>query len=304
MLGEVFYWLFNMSIVTVLTGLPVLLIRQIKRIPKRVTVFLWAIPFLRMVVPFGLGSPYSLLSPLSGITAKTVVVHQFAEGLPVTAMNYTMGAKSYFPITYRTEMLEQVFSVASVLWVIVAVAVMLMLAVTYGFTIYEVQDATHLQGRVFLSEKVLSPAVYGILKPKIILPASYENRDTELIVLHETTHIRRLDNLWRMLGFAAVAVHWFNPVCWLFLKCFLSDLELACDERVVAKIGAQQAKKYASVLLDCKQGTTVFASAFGGAKIRTRIENILSFKKMTRFSAVVSVILLSVIFYVLLTNAE
>ena len=40
MLGEVFYWLFNMSIVTVLTGLPVLLIRQIKRIPKRVTVFL------------------------------------------------------------------------------------------------------------------------------------------------------------------------------------------------------------------------------------------------------------------------
>ena len=181
---------------------------------------------------------------------------------------------------------------------------MLMLGVTYCFTIYEVQDATPRQGRVYLSDKVLSPAVYGILKPKIILPASYENRDTELIVLHETTHIRSLDNLWRMLGFAAVAVHWFNPVCWLFLKCFLSDLELACDERVVAKIGAQQAKKYASVLLDCKQGTTVFASAFGGAKIRTRIENFLSFKKMTGFSAVVSVILLSVIFYVLLTNAE
>ena len=132
----------------------------------------------------------------------------------------------------------------------------------------------------------------------------YSEEAIRFILRHELTHYKRRDTFYKAFMLLVNSVHWFNPVCWLFLKCFLSDLELACDERVVAKIGAQQAKKYASVLLDCKQGTTVFASAFGGAKIRTRIENILSFKKMTRFSAVVSVILLSVIFYVLLTNAE
>jgi len=112
-----------------------------------------------------------------------------------------------------------------------------------------------------------------------------------------------LDNLWRMLAFILVAVHWFNPLCWLFLKGFLADLELSCDERVLATLGADRAKEYASSLLESKQGTTVFASAFGGAKIRTRIENILSFKKMTWFSLMVFVSLIGVIFYVLLTNA-
>lgn len=49
---------------------------------------------------------------------------------------------------------------------------------------------------------------------------------------------------------------------------------------------------------------TIFASAFGGAKIRTRIENILSFKKITRVALLGSILLITAIFYVLLTNAD
>ena len=60
---------------------------------------------------------------------------------------------------------------------------------------------------------------------------------------------------------------------------------------------------YAGALLDSRQGTTVFASAFGGAKMRTRIENILSFKSLSWLSLVVFAVLLVAIFYVLLTNA-
>lgn len=122
-------------------------------------------------------------------------------------------------------------------------------------------------------------------------------------MLHEKTHIRSLDNLWRIIAFAVVAVNWFNPLCWLFLKGFLTDLELSCDERVLTKLGVNRAKEYALSLLDSKQGATVFTSAFGGAKIRTRIENILSFKKLTCLSLIVFAALIAVIFYVLLTNA-
>ena len=109
--------------------------------------------------------------------------------------------------------------------------------------------------------------------------------------------------MWRIIAFVIVAVHWFNPFCWLFLKGFLADIELSCDERVIVKIGDARAKDYASSLLESRQGTTIVASGFGGAKIRTRIENILSFKKLTWFSSTVFVVLLGVIFYVLLTNA-
>lgn len=303
MLQEVFYWIFNMSITAAITGALIMLVRLVKKIPRRLTVFLWIIPFLRMTFPFGLNSPYGLMSLISKITTKTIVVYQPTNDIAFSMMNSIMAADTYFPITYKVNILEDIFRVASVVWIIVSLAILLMLAVTYFTTIYEIKDSTHLKDNIYLSEKIVSPAVYGITKPKIILPASYKDRDIELIVLHEKTHIRSFDNLWRIITFVIVAVHWFNPLSWLFLKAFLADLELSCDERVLAKIGYDRAKDYASSLLKSRQGATVFASAFGGAKIRTRIENILSFRKLTWLSLTTFVALIGTIFYVLLTNA-
>lgn len=303
MLQEVFYWIFNMSITAAITGAIIMLIRLVKKIPRKLTVFLWAIPFLRMIVPFGLNSTYSLMSLLSKITTKTIVVFRPADDVAFSMMNSVMAADTYFPITYKVNILENIFSGASVIWLIVSLAILLMLVVTYFTTIYEIKDSTHLRDNIYLSEKIISPAVYGIARPKIILPVSYKDRDIDLVILHEKTHIRSFDNLWRIIAFTIVAVHWFNPFCWLFLKGFLTDLELSCDERVLTKLGGDRAKEYALSLLESRQGATIFASAFGGAKIRTRIENILSFKKLTWLSLTVFVALIGVIFYVLLTNA-
>ncbi len=303
MLQEIFYWIFNMSITAAITGLLIMLLRLVKKIPRRLTVFLWVIPFLRMTLPLGLNSPYSLMSLLSKITTKTIVVYQPADGVAFSMMNSVMAANTYFPITYKVNILENIFSVASVIWIIVSLAILLMLAVIYFTTIYEIKDSTHLRNNIYLSERIISPAVYGIVKPKIILPVSYKERDIDLVILHEKTHIRSGDNLWRIIAFVIVAVHWFNPLCWLFLKKFLIDLELSCDERVLTKLGNDRAKEYALSLLESKQGATVFVSAFGGAKIRTRIENIMSFKKLTWFSLTVFAVLIGIIFYVLLTNA-
>ena len=303
MLQEMFYWIFNMSITAAITGVIIKLISLIKKIPRRVTVFLWLIPFLRMAVPFGLNSPYGLMSLISKLTTKTIVVYQPTENIAFSMTNSLMAANTYFPITYKVDMLEDIFRVASVVWIIVSIAILLMLIVTYFATIYEIKDSVHLKDNIYLSEKIVSPAVYGIIKPKIILPATYKDRDIELIVIHEKTHISSFDNLWRIIALIIVSVHWFNPFSWLFLKGFLADLELSCDERVIAKIGKDRAKDYATSLLECKQGETVFTSSFGGAKIRTRIENILSFKKLSRLSLIVFIALISAIFYVLLTNA-
>lgn len=303
MLQEVFYWIFNMSITAAITGVLIMLVRRIKKIPRRLTVFLWVIPFLRMMFPFGLNSPYSLMSLLSIITTKTIVIYQPTDDVAFSMMNSVMAADTYFPITYKVNVLERVFGVASVVWIIVFLAIVFMMVGIYFTTIHEMKDAMHLRKNIYLSEKVITPAVYGVLKPKIVLPTSYKNKDIDLIILHEEMHIRRADNLWRIIAFVIVAFHWFNPLSGLFLKGFLTDLELSCDERVLARLGDDRAKEYALSLLESKQGATVFASAFGGAKIRTRIENILSFKKLTWLSLTVFVALIVIVFYVLLTNA-
>lgn len=302
MLQEVFYWTFNMSITAAITGVFVMLIRLVKKIPRRLVVFLWGIPFLRMMVPFGVNSPYSLMSILCKITTKSITVYQPFGDVSFSMMNSVMAADTYFPITYKVDVLEDIFVVASVIWIIVALAIILLLCVIYSTTVREMNNSIHLRDEIYFSEKIMSPAVYGIIKPKIILPASYKNRDTEFVVLHENMHIKSFDNLWRMIAFVIVAVHWFNPFCWWFLKEFLADIELSCDERVLIKVGPNRAKEYALSLLESKQGATIFASAFGGAKIRVRIENILSFEKMTRFSFVTFVTLIGIVFFVLLTN--
>lgn len=303
MLQDIFYWVFNMSIASVITGVIVMLIRHIKKIPRRLTVFLWAVPFLRMAVPIGLSSPYSLMSLISKFTTKTVVVYQPAKEVDVSMTNYTMAADTYFPVTFKENLLDDIFNIASVIWIIVFLTILIILAVVYCKTIKEMKGAKHMYDNIYLSDSVTSPGVYGIIKPKIILPTSYKEKDIDLILLHEKVHIRRCDNLWRVLALLVVSAHWFNPLCWIFLKSFLTDIELSCDECVLVKLGGSRAKEYANSLLESKESNNVFASAFGGSKIKTRIENILSFKRITGVSLLIFLMLMTAISYVLLTNA-
>ncbi len=303
MLGEICYWIFNMSITASLMGLIVLLIRKIRIIPHRVSVFLWFIPFFRMCIPVGLNSPYSLMSLISRLTTRTVTVYQPTDDIAFSYTNSIMAAESYSPVTYKVNILEKIFNVAGMVWIIVALALIIALTVIYVTTKKEISDSKLLRDNIRLSAKVDSPAVYGIFRPKIILPQDYSYRDLTYIIRHEKTHIRRLDNLWRILGFLAAAVHWFNPLSWVFLKVFLEDLELACDEMAVSGLDAEERKDYARTLLSCTGSKSLLVSAFGGAKVRTRIENVLSYKRMTVLSAAGFAVLVIFIIYTLLTNA-
>ena len=302
MLGEIFYWIFNMSIAAAICGLPVLLIRMIKKIPRRVTVWLWLIPFIRMFLPVGIAGKYGLMSFISQFTTKTVTVYD-GEFYYLTAMNHMMAADSYEPLTYKTDLLADLFGVASWIWLVVGLALMIAFFIIYAVTLGELSDARRLEGNVYISEKVTSPALYGVLKPRIILPAKYRENELKYILMHERTHARHGDNLLRLLALVTVCVHWFNPLAWLFLKLLFADLELACDEAVLRKCNPEQRKEYAHTLLSAVERTSVFASSFGGAKIRLRVENILSYKKLSALSAAGMIALLIAIAYILLTNA-
>ena len=195
------------------------------------------------------------------------------------------------------------FNVTGFIWIVGALALIIALTILYISTKRAVADADRIESNIFLSGKVDSPAVYGIFRPMIVIPESYKEKELEYIIRHEKTHIKRLDNLWRIIGFVTASIHWFNPLSWVFLKAFLTDLELACDEMAVAGYEKEERKEYAITLLECSQSKSMLVSAFGGAKVRTRIENVLSYKKMTAFSAIGFTLLILVIFFTLITNA-
>ena len=303
MLGEIFYWIFNMSIAATICMVPVLLIRLIKKIPRRIFIWLWLVPFIRMCIPVGISSKYSIMALLSKFTTKTVTLIEIGNDSALTMMNHVMGANSYFPITYKVNLLEDLFNTASVAWLVVSLAAILTLAIIYFVTLGEMKDAQKLKENIYLSDKIKTPAVYGIIKSKIILPIEYQKRELNYILMHEKTHIKRNDNFIRLFAFVIVCFHWFNPFAWLMLKLLYSDIELACDESVLSKCDETERKEYAYTLLSTAEKTNVFAASFGGSKIRTRIENILSYSKISIFSIVSFAALVIAICYVLLTNA-
>ena len=314
MVSEVFYWVFNMSITAAVTGSVVILLRLIKRIPRRVICVLWAIPYLRMILPFGINTPFSFMGLLDGMAlrAKTVIVPGtellnsktvFVPGTAALSTKNSVGAaESYFPIVYKTNALKDVFTVSAFIWLVAVLACFIAAAAVYAATVREIKGAEPSDG-VYFSGRVSVPAVYGVFRPRIVLPSFLKGKDNELIILHERTHVKRGDNVWRLLALAVTVVHWFNPLSWIFLKLFLSDLEGACDESVLKVCGEERAKEYALALVGFEEDKNLFASALTGSHVRIRIKNILSYKKMTFLSALGFAALVAAIAVALLTNS-
>lgn len=303
MLAEVFYWIVNMSILAGFTGLIVAMLRKIPRIPRFAVYLLWLLPLIRFWIPFGPVSQWSLLGLISRFTTRTVMIWN-EPGVPEFSMsNSIQAADSYFPIVYKSDTLEDVFAVGSVIWVVIAAAAILTSIFLYAVTKRELRDARHLRGNIWQSGKITAPAVYGIFRAKIIIPDFVTEQDLPYILAHEKVHIRRRDNLWRVIAIITACVHWFNPLSWIFLKWFFTDMELACDSKALRVLGEDRAKAYASALLACAAGKSVFASAFGGARTRVRIENILSYKKLTVLSTLAFGALIAAVAFVLITNA-
>lgn len=288
-----------MSIVASLSGTIILLLRCIKRIPRRAICILWAVPLIRMIIPVGLSGKYSLMSFISQFTTRTVTVYEKSP-VGVTMTNCIMAAEDYFPITYKVNIIKDVMQIGFFVWVIVALALMIALTLIYFSTKKELGYAENIGDNVFVSDKVTTPAVYGIINPKII----FLTTDTDkYVLLHERTHIKRHDNLLRIIAITAACIHWFNPLVWLMLKLYINDSELACDEAVLSSLPRAEHKEYALTLLRYTESKTVYASPFGGGGVKTRIERILSYKKLSLLSALSFIILIAFIAYFLLTNS-
>jgi len=305
-LGDIFYWLFNMSIVASLSGAVILLLRRVRRIPRRLIALLWAIPCIRMWVPFGIGGRYGLMSLLNSFRYRSRTVYIFRSGdRAVVTMSNCAGATDdgIVPLTYREDLLRDLFRVAGIVWAAVFGLLLLLIVILYFSALRDLRGAAHLRENLYLSDRVTSPAVYGIFRPKIVLPASTPEADYPMILAHETAHIRRGDNLFRLIAFLSVALHWFNPLAWVFLRCYLSDAEEACDERVLSKLDEEGRRDYARCLLNQAERRAAFPAAFGGAKLRDRVKRIVSYENLTFFSILGCVLLAAALTYFLLTNA-
>ncbi|MDF2588395.1 MAG: antirepressor regulating drug resistance protein [Anaerocolumna sp.] len=302
-MSEIFYWILNMSITGTLLGILLYLLRYIKKIPRFSIYALWSIVLIRLSIPFAISSKYSFMNLLTNKMVKSVSVPDLNSWL-ITS-NYIQVADSYNPIQYKNIFWLRFIHISSIIWLIIAIALLMIVTTIYILNIVEMKDSTYLYENIYENKKVSIPMVFGIINPRIILPSNINPESLRFIIAHEKIHIKRHDNIFRMVAIFIACIHWFNPFIWFFLRVFLNDLEIACDAGVIKNLKDEDRSLYALSLLKYNQKEpSKFISTFGGSKMKKRIMNIITYKKLTILSTICFILLFGGITVIALTNAS
>ena len=309
-MSELFLKIVNMSISASWVVIAVLTLRFcLKKAPKWVNVLLWGIVAARMVFPFSIESVLSLI-PSAETISPTVMMEQTPSvqtGVP--ALNHVINpviSSSFTPAPGASANPLQIWiPVLTGIWLFGIAALFLYSAVSYWRLHRKVCEAVILRCNIYQSENVCSPFVLGIIRPKIYLPYHMDSREMDHVIAHEQTHIRRKDHWWKPLGFLLLTIHWFNPLMWLSYVLLCRDIELACDEKVIGKMGNAQRADYTQALVACSVDRRLIAAcplAFGEIGVKERVKSVMNYKKPAFWIVLASVIVCAVIAVCFLTN--
>lgn len=142
-----------------------------------------------------------------------------------------------------------------------------------------------------LSDQISTPFVMGLLRPRIYLPSGLDTVSQTMVLAHERCHIRRGDPWMKLLLLTAVCVHWFNPAVWIGYWAAVQDMELACDEAALRKLGSEHRSDYAQSLLRLTVGRKLYERSmicFGTGAVKQRIMRALDGKERSPVRAVAS----------------
>ncbi len=343
MLSAIFEQMFAMSISATIVILLVLFIRKLLgKSPKIFSYILWSVVLIRLLIPVNIESKLSIVPDTSKIevnafigskieTSKSNVNNTyindeiitettFDNNAQINNKNTNHKAENYWDssvteqtnevsnsLTENENIWDRVTKVFSFIWGIGVVLLtsksiidLLKLKRTLG-------TAVLYKDNIYISEKIATAFVLGIIKPKIYIPEDLDKNAIEYIVKHEEIHIKRQDTLFRFLGFIAVIIHWFNPLVWLAYSKSCTDMEMSCDERVLKELGKDIKQDYSSSLLALATKGSKFKPiplAFAENNTKSRIRNVLNYRKPKEWLVLISVLIVVMSFATLLTSAK
>ena len=109
--------------------------------------------------------------------------------------------------------------------------------------------------RLLASPDVTGAMAAGFLRPVLLVPEGAQpGADGAYLLAHELVHLRRHDLARKALFSLVLALHWYNPAAWLLAKRAGRDMEAACDEAVLAALGAEHRAAYCDALLHAELG--------------------------------------------------
>ena len=258
--SQLFGWFGQLSIE--LAALAVLVLVASRLLPIKSPALrhlLWAVVLLKPLVSVAISSPYTLFTPFVPLvepSQNTLAFSPVEHPTMQVAASPTI-ATSSVPLTTA--------GWGAILWIAGAVLLIGRILIGYGIvwclrSQAQVQrdgplcDALQQARRtlncyskveVAISPSISSPMALGILRPIIVFPADLVEKlrtnELTLILMHELAHVRRWDNLTRLLHRLVSAVLFFHPAVWLCGRMLRREAEQACDDLVVCATGRSEA---------------------------------------------------------------
>ena len=310
-MASLFLTILNMSMVASWVILAVILLRLLlRRAPKWMTCALWTIVALRLICPFSIESMFSLI-PSAEIVSPAEL--QFSEspaidtGIP--AINNTLNPIIQDSLAAAPEasvnQVQILIFAGHVIWLVGLTVMLGYAAVSFLRVRRMLAEAVASQENVYLCDAVNSPFIFGLLHPGIYLPSNIDEAQLDYVLAHERSHLKRLDHVWKTLGYFLLAVYWFNPLVWIAYFLLCKDIELACDERVIQDLDMDERKAYSKALVafSMKRRMITFCPiAFGEVSIKERVKTVLNYKKPAFGLVVTTVIVCMIAAAVFLTN--
>lgn len=310
-MAAVFLKLLNLSISASWLVLAVLVLRLVsKRSPKWMNVLLWGIVALRLVLPFSIESALSLIpsaETVSPVAVQSAPAPTITSGVSVidNAVNPSLSEHFAAVPTASVNPLYVWTEIAGWVWLIGLGAMLLYALASYLRLRRRVSVSLPIQDNIYLCDAISSPFILGVVKPHIYLPSGLDEVQRQNVLSHERAHLARRDHWWKPLGFALLAVYWFNPVLWLAYTLLCRDIELACDERVIRTMDESAVKTYSTVLLACsmpRKAVITCPLAFGEVGVKERVKNALHYKKPAFWVVAASVAVCVVVAVCFLTD--
>ena len=305
-MNNAFITVLNMSVMASCVAAVVILARLLlKKVPKIFSYALWAVVLFRMICPFSFESVISILPINSEVIPQDIAMQtnpRIDSGIVFVdnAVNNIIRQPSVQPesASESVGLLQIVINISSYIWLIGIVVLFIYVIVSYIKIKRRIFAATLVRNKnIFETDRIKSPFVIGFIKPKIYIPAGLDEIETDYIIKHEETHIKRRDHLIKLLAYIGLTIHWFNPLMWLSYFLMSKDMELSCDESVMRKSGEDIRANYSNSLLSLsvKQSGLPNPLAFGESNVKSRIKNVLNFKRHSRLIIIIAVVVAAVV---------
>lgn len=309
---KVFFQVLNMSLISGYVIAFLLLLRLLfGRISKRFSYALWGVALFRLLCPFSIGSLISLV-PVQPNAISVGMLYEQSPQIHSGIVSFDNAVNRFLPAgtpQYSANPLQIHAFIGGVLWI----GGMALLA-GYGMISLlllkrQLRNAKAVPGleRVYQMDGLETPFVLGVIRPKIYLPTALSDRERECVLLHEKVHIQRLDHVVRLAAYAAVCIHWFNPLVWLAFWLSGKDMELSCDEKAVRNMSLEDRKEYSTALLKLSTEKRIKCPtplAFGEGDVKDRIKSILSYRKPVMWVSALSLAVAAVLCLGLAVNPE